>query len=101
MTYIHFVTLVPGGIRKRQLVRASRRYRGAPWYDWLAFRREGADAGTPESFGHVRALARSEVEDVAIVTALVRSVEKNGPSQQSWVHPPALGMADKRSIKRR
>lgn len=79
MTYVHFVTLVPGGIRKRQLVRASRRYLGAPWYDWLAFRREGADAATPESFGQVRALARSEVENVAIVTALVRTVEKNGP----------------------
>lgn len=79
MTNVHFVTRVPSGLRERQLVRASPRYRGAPWYDWLAFRREGVDAGAPESFGQARALARLEGEDVAIVAALVRTGEDDGP----------------------
>lgn len=79
MSHVHFVTHVPGGLRERQLVRASPLYRGAPWYDWLAFRSEGVDAGTPESFGQVRALARLEGEDVAIVAALVRTGEDDGP----------------------
>lgn len=45
----------------------------------MAFRREEVDAGTPESFGQVRALARLEGEDVAIVAALVRTGEEDGP----------------------
>lgn len=79
LNHVHFVARVLGGFRERQLVRASPMYRGAYWYDWLAYSRDRNDTGAPECFGQVRALVRQGDEDVALVAELVSTGETDGP----------------------
>eukprot|EP00170_Pyropia_yezoensis_P000316 contig_1945_g317 len=79
LTYVHFVTRVPGGFRERQLVRATPMYRGAAWYDCISFHCEEDADDVPERFGQVRALLRQEDKDVAVVAEMARTGVSDGP----------------------
>lgn len=79
LTNVHFVTCVPGGFRERQLERATPMYRGAAWYECIAFHcEEDADDG-PERFGQVRALLRQQETDGAVVAEMARTGVSDGP----------------------
>eukprot|EP00170_Pyropia_yezoensis_P002913 contig_12195_g2919 len=79
MTYMHFATRVHDGFQERQLVRATPQYRGAAWYDSIAFRCRDDGDDTPERFGQVMALLRLEDADFAIVAEMVRTGVSDGP----------------------
>lgn len=78
-TGVYIVTRPPGGFVERQLARATPKYRTTSWYDFLAFRCESDDAGTPERYGQVRTLLSMEDGDVAVVAELVPTGEDDGP----------------------
>ncbi|KAK1861397.1 hypothetical protein I4F81_003981 [Pyropia yezoensis] len=75
----HRIANAPSNDLAAQLARATPKYRTTSWYDFLAFRCESDDAGTPERYGQVRTLLSMEDGDVAVVAELVPTGEDDGP----------------------